>query len=127
MSKKAKRALNLLGILGIAFIMTILILFTFSDSVSFFYSPTEILNSKSCDKEVRLGGMVESIVKNENHTRFIIKDSKNFIEVLYNGSSPSLMKDGIEVVVAGKFIDNKFIANQVLIKHDERYYPRRNS
>ena len=120
-----KRSLILLSAVMFAAVFCFLVLFSFGDSISFFYSPSEIINFTKQNKNVRLGGKIESIEKHEDYTSFIIADDKNSIEVLYSGTTPSLMREGIDIVVSGRLVDDKFMANQVLLKHDERYYPKK--
>lgn len=102
-----------------------LILVNLSENISFFYTPTELVSSQIAeDREIRIGGNVKNIRKNPEYTTFTIYDDKSEVDVTYNGLAPKLMQEGIEIIVCGKLHSEKFDATQVLIKHDERYYPR---
>lgn len=82
-------------------------------------------NYRIYGKELKVGGKVSSIIKEEEHTCFLISDNKNAIKIKYKGVAPALMQEGIEIVAAGKLIGEEFMAHQILIKHDERYYPKK--
>jgi len=94
----------------------------------FFYTPEEILvnPSKFENKTVRIGALVQkgSVVWNANKIQLsfnITDNGKKFIPVFYNGTIPDLFREGQGVVVEGKMIENKFEANQLLVKHSEEY------
>lgn len=124
MKKKWKRLITLVIGLSLFGLFIFFALASFGQSISFFYSPTEIVSTDFSEKEVRLGGFVKNIRKNEDFVKFSIADEKTQIEVVYPWLSPALMRDGIDVVVSGILKDGIFHASQVLIKHDERYYPQ---
>ena len=46
------------------------------------------------------------------------------VSVLYNGILPDLFREGQGVIAEGKFIDDIFIANEIVAKHDENYMPK---
>ena len=77
-------------------------------------------------KRIRLGGLVEngSINRNGIETIFIITDGNNSIEVQYNGLLPDLFSENQGVIAEGFLIENTFIADTILAKHDENYMPR---
>ena len=57
--------------------------------------------------------------------KFIITDSKNFINVNYKGILPDLFREGQGVVAEGTIDKDQeiFFAKSVLAKHDENYMP----
>ena len=56
--------------------------------------------------------------------RFVMTDLANDVSVTYQGILPDLFKQGQGAVVQGKFgADGKFVASEVLAKHDENYMP----
>jgi cytochrome c-type biogenesis protein CcmE len=103
-----------------------LLLNAMSDSITFFYSPSEIPNPLP-KKDFRIGGMVKagSVINRSGVSviEFIITDFKNEIPVLYQGILPSLFREGQGVVAKGSIENNIFIAKEVLAKHDENYMP----
>ncbi len=103
------------------------ILYAFSDKIVFFYTPSE-LHKANLDKEIKIGGLVQkdSIKKiAENSYQFILTDNNASIIINYEGLLPSLFHENQGVVAKGKLFHNKTIllANQLLIKHDEKYKP----
>ena len=103
------------------------ILYAFSDNIVFFYTPSE-LHKANIDKEIKIGGLVQkdSIKKlSENSYQFILTDNKASVIINYEGFLPSLVCENQGVVAKGKLFNDKtlLIANQLLIKHDEKYKP----
>lgn len=102
-----------------------LFLYTISDNIVFFYSPSEFVQNHK-QSEVRIGGIVKegSIVRpSPNLIEFVITDYKNEIYVRYNGIIPMLFREKQGVVASGKMENNIFIAKNLLTKHDENYKP----
>lgn len=100
----------------------------FRSNLVFFFSPTEVLAGKApVDKVFRLGGMVEtgSVRKSPDGLKsdFIVTDMNQRIEVHYEGLLPDLFREGQGVVAQGKLEGGRFIAREVLAKHDEKYMP----
>ena len=126
MTNKVKRlyfytTATLLSALAVA-----LVLIALDENIIYFYSPSEIDDSKSVDL-LRVGGLVkDGSVRTDNDLgiKFIIEDNLAEISVLYNGILPDLFREGQGVIAEGKFIDNIFIANVIVAKHDENYMPK---
>ena len=121
MKSKWKRLLIVIGFLSAFLLICLSGLFAFSDSISFFYSPTQALNAEPTKKEIRIGGFVSDIVKTKESVEFLVSDSSKSIKAIYHGLSPALMQEGIEVVLTGNLTEDRFLAKQILIKHDEFY------
>ena len=126
MTNKVKRlyfytTATLLSALAVA-----LVLIALDENIIYFYSPSEIDDSKSVDL-LRVGGLVkDGSVRTDNDLgiKFIIEDNLAEVSVLYNGILPDLFREGQGVIAEGKFIDNLFIANEIVAKHDENYMPK---
>ena len=105
-----------------------LILFNSKKNLIFFYTPSELLNSKTqINDTIRIGGIVKKdSLKNieDNKYVFIIQDNNNYVRVSYTGILPDLFREEQGVVVQGKLkkID-KIKADRVFAKHDENYMP----
>lgn len=118
----------LVGVIGIT-AAGLFILNAFRSNLVYFYSPTEALDGKAPVGEMfRLGGMVGkgSVKKSADGLSvvFIVTDTNKSIPVHYQGILPDLFREGQGVVVQGKLGDDKrFIAREVLAKHDEKYMP----
>ena len=105
-----------------------LILFNSKKNLIFFYTPSELLNSKTqINDTIRIGGIVKKdSLKNieDNKYVFIIRDNNNYIRVNFTGILPDLFREEQGVVVQGKLIKiDKIKANRVFAKHDENYMP----
>jgi len=105
-----------------------LILFNSKKNLIFFYTPSELLNSKTqINETIRIGGIVKKdSLKNieDNKYVFIIRDNNNYIRVNYTGILPDLFREEQGVVVQGKLIKiDKIKADRVFAKHDENYMP----
>ena len=105
-----------------------LILFNSKKNLIFFYTPSELLNSKTqINETIRIGGIVKKdSLKNieDNKYVFIIHDNNNYVRVSYTGILPDLFREEQGVVVQGKLIKiGKIKADRVFAKHDENYMP----
>jgi len=105
-----------------------LILFNSKKNLIFFYTPSELLNSKTqINDTIRIGGIVKKdSLKNieDNKYIFIIQDNNNYVRVSYTGILPDLFREEQGVVVQGKLIKiDKIKADRVFAKHDENYMP----
>jgi cytochrome c-type biogenesis protein CcmE len=128
MTRRGKRRLQALalGMLGLG-IATALALTAFRDNLVFFYSPSDVVADHINPGRVfRLGGMVEkdSVKKQGDITEFRVTDMAQTIDVTYRGQLPDLFREGQGVVTEGSLgADGRFVAREVLAKHDEKYMP----
>jgi cytochrome c-type biogenesis protein CcmE len=128
-TKKVKTRLIILFFLLTISILIIYFFFrSLEDNVVYFFSPTEIFNKTNIEfnKKVRIGGLVKvnSIIKNDKSTIFVITDFKNEIIVNYEGLVPNLFAEEKGVIAEGKLKDKKYLfADKILAKHDENYMP----
>lgn len=128
MTRKQRRlaiVVSGLGILGIAVALTLNAL---SDSIVFFYGPSEVAEKViPIGARVRVGGLVAegSVSRADSDVvTFVITDGKANINVRYRGILPDLFAEGEGVVAQGAFDANRaFNASEVLAKHDETYMP----
>ena len=128
-TKKVKTRLIILFFLLTISILIIYFFFrSLEDNVVYFFSPTEIFNKTNIEfnKKVRIGGLVKvnSIIKNDKSTIFVITDFKNEVIVNYEGLVPNLFAEEKGVIAEGKLKDKKYLfADKILAKHDENYMP----
>jgi cytochrome c-type biogenesis protein CcmE len=108
-------------------------LYAMRGSVSLFLVPSQAIKEKNlAGRTVQLGGFVRtgSVVKHPgDEVEFIVADNAEpnspAIQVVYRGVLPDLFREGQGVVTKGKFVGpDRFRAEQVLAKHDEKYMPR---
>ena len=129
MTRKQKRLAVITG--GVSFILAavLLVMFAFSQSIAYFYMPSDIAKSEiSPGTRIRLGGLVEagSVVRGEGSTvSFRVSDGGGSVPVSYTGILPDLFREGQGVVTEGTFDSTRaFKADTVLAKHDENYMPK---
>ncbi len=104
-----------------------LVLTAISDSLVYFYSPTDIVSQRIPEgRRMRIGGLVEegSVKKDGKLVSFKITDITNTVPVAYAGILPDLFREGQGVVVEGRMEKGQFAASEVLAKHDEKYMPK---
>jgi cytochrome c-type biogenesis protein CcmE len=78
------------------------------------------------DVRIRAGGMVEegSVIRDPEslEVEFKVTDFTSSVLVAYTGILPDLFAEGQGVVAMGRLDGNgRFVADQVLAKHDENY------
>ena len=106
-----------------------LAMYAMRGNINLFYPPSEVIAGIAPEgKAIRVGGMVEenSIQRSVDSldVRFIITDFQSSLEVTYDGILPDLFGEGQGVVVLGTLgSDGRFVASEVLAKHDENYMP----
>ena len=106
-----------------------LALYALSDSIIFFYSPSEVVEKAlRPGARLRVGGLVKSgsVVKSAGETvAFVVTDGANNVSVSYQGLLPDLFREGQGVVAEGVLAaPDQLRADTILAKHDERYMPR---
>ena len=124
-----RRRLTMVG-LGLLMVAaaTALALNAFEDTLVFFYSPTDLIDTKTNPKkQIRVGGLVEekSLLKSNDglSVSFTITDLDNSLPVIFKGALPDLFREGQGVVAEGYLVGGLFQAKHVLAKHDENYMP----
>ncbi len=97
-------------------------------NVVFFLTPAELLakGDKGYDVPVRLGGMVSAgSVKWDAERldlRFVVNDGKGSVSVHSRGAPPQMFRDGMGVVVEGRYHrDGVFESTNLMIKHSNEY------
>jgi cytochrome c-type biogenesis protein CcmE len=127
MKPRHKRAAIIIGALVALGVAAYLVLNAFQSNLVFFFSPTQVAAGEAPkNRTFRIGGLVkEGSVKRDNLTvSFIVTDTAKEVPTSYTGILPDLFKEGKGVVAQGKFdASGKFVATEVLAKHDENYMP----
>jgi cytochrome c-type biogenesis protein CcmE len=122
-----KRAAIIVGALIAISIAAVLILNALNSNIALYVTPSEVAAGKSPAGQVfRIGGMVkDGSVKRDGLTvNFVITDMVKDIPVAYTGILPDLFKEGKGAVIQGLLDPSgKFVASEVLAKHDENYMP----
>lgn len=129
-SPKARRRLVLLAAIAPVLALAVgLTLWGLSDSISFFYTPSQAEAAKPpAGRSIQLGGLVQagSVAKHpDGRVEFTVRDQAASDRVVYQGDLPDLFREGQGIVATGAFrADGVFEAKQVLAKHDEKYMPK---
>jgi cytochrome c-type biogenesis protein CcmE len=129
MTRKQKRLAMILSGLAVIGLAAGLVLYAISDTIVFFFTPSEIAEKGvEPGQRIRLGGMVEegSWQKGDGVDQtFVVTDTLATMKVNYKGQLPDLFREGQGVVAEGTVQpDGSFAADTVLAKHDENYMPR---
>jgi cytochrome c-type biogenesis protein CcmE len=128
MKTRHKRlAIIVVGVIGLT-VASLFVLNAFRTNLVYFYSPTEVLEGKApAGKTFRIGGMVEkgSVKKSADGLKvdFLVTDLNKTVPIHFEGALPDLFREGQGVVAEGKLDTGRFMASQVLAKHDENYMP----
>ena len=109
-------------------IATGLALLALRENINLFFSPSQIVDGTApSNTTIRLGGMVVSgsIQRGDNlGVTFVLTDLAEQVTVAYEGIHPDLFREGQGIVTQGKLDSTgRFLAEQVLAKHDETYMP----
>jgi len=118
-------ALILLAV-GVAAALTVTAL---SQNMTYLFSPTETLAGRAPPgASFKLGGVVlESSIKRDPNSLkvdFVVTDRFKQIPVEYTGILPDLFREGQSVIATGRMQGDRFLAREVLAKHDESYMPK---
>jgi cytochrome c-type biogenesis protein CcmE len=130
MTPKRKKRL-LLIVLVIAGVATAagFALRAFNENLMFFYTPTAVSAGEApVGRSIRVGGLVTtgSVRRQADGltVEFDLTDNAETITVQYTGILPDLFREGQGIVALGKLQENqRFVADEVLAKHDENYMP----
>ena len=125
--RKQRLMLVVLLVLGVGSAAA-LTLSALQKNINLFYSPTEVSQGKAPEGATfRLGGMVvDGSVKRhatDLAVQFDLTDTAEVVTVSYTGILPDLFREGQGIVTTGSLVNGKFVAREVLAKHDETYMP----
>ena len=127
MKPRHKRAVIIVGALIAISIAAVLILNALNSNIALYVTPSEVAAGKSPAGQVfRIGGMVKdgSLKRDGLTVNFVITDMVKDIPVAYTGILPDLFKEGKGAVIQGRLDPSgRFVASEVLAKHDENYMP----
>ena len=129
LNNQIKKRFIFLLIIFVCFSTSIfLISYSLKDQIAYFVEPTDLKSMDGIEnKYLRVGGLVK-----KNSLKFIdgswifevIDQNQNSVNVVFSKTLPNLVEENKGIIVEGKFVDNIFIAEIVLAKHDENYMPQ---
>ncbi len=129
LSPRRKRIALIFGGLVALSVATTLVMNALDSSIAFYYTPTHLAaNEAPRNKAFRIGGMVkEGSIRRDGDgltVQFVVTDTAKDVPVSYKGILPDLFKEGKGAVVQGRIGDDgRYVATEVLAKHDENYMP----
>jgi cytochrome c-type biogenesis protein CcmE len=109
-------------------IATAFALKAFNQNLLYYYSPTQISAGEApTARTFRVGGLVQnnSVTRQPGslEVTFVLTDFQKEVPVSYTGILPDLFREGQGIIARGKLDDGRFVAEEVLAKHDENYMP----
>ncbi|MDS1142354.1 cytochrome c maturation protein CcmE [Pusillimonas sp. SM2304] len=127
MKKRHQRILLIGGGLAAIAIATALVLNAFQNNLVFFFTPTQVNAGEAPQERLfRVGGIVQagSVRRDGLTVQFVVTDNAKTVPVSYTGILPDLFSEGKGVVAQGRLEPGgRFLAQEVLAKHDENYMP----
>ena len=129
MNKRSRRKVLILAIVFGVAVATVLGLTAFEENLLYFYSPTQVKAGEAPDTHsFRVGGLVVdgSVNRAPDSLKIVfdITDNTETMSVEYTGILPDLFREGQGIVAMGNIKgDGRFVAQEVLAKHDENYMP----
>lgn len=129
--RKHQRLVLVLIALAAIIAAGLLAAWTLRNQANYFYLPQQMLeNPPKPGQAVRLGGMVEkgSLKTQPDGVTIafnVVDDKGARVPVFFRGITPDLFVEGSGVVAEGALDEQgRFIATNLLAKHDENYVPR---
>jgi cytochrome c-type biogenesis protein CcmE len=129
MNKRSRRKVLIFAIVFGVAVATVLGLTAFEENLLYFYSPTQVKAGEApTTHSFRVGGLVvDGSVKREPDSlkiEFDVTDNTESMTIEYTGILPDLFREGQGIVAMGSLqAGGKFVAQEVLAKHDENYMP----
>jgi len=130
MTPTRKRRLIVISlVLAAVVVAAVLTVFALQQNMTYLFSPSEVREGHvPPDARFRLGGVVEeqSLKRSNDSLKvdFVVTDRFQTIPVEYTGILPDLFREGQSVVATGALQNGRFVATEVLAKHDETYMPK---
>jgi cytochrome c-type biogenesis protein CcmE len=125
---RRRRLLWVLVLVAAAALTTTLVALALQRNVAYLYTPSEVLKGEAGARaRFRLGGMVEKgsfqRAQGSLDAHFRVTDGDAQLPVVYTGILPDLFRENQAVIATGSLQDGRFVATEVLAKHDENYMP----
>jgi len=126
---RKRRLIVICLILAAVAVAASLTVFALQQNMTYLYSPSEVdAGHAPASARFRIGGVVleQSIRRSTDSLKvdFIVTDRFKELPVEYIGILPDLFREGQSVVATGAIQGGRFVATEVLAKHDETYMPK---
>lgn len=128
-SIRRRRLMWIVALVAAAGLAASLVAMALQRNVAYLYTPSEVLRGDAGEHaRFRLGGMVAADsfqrVPGSLEARFEVTDGDARMPVSYTGILPDLFREKQAVIATGRVVDGRFVAEEVLAKHDETYMPK---
>ena len=126
---RKRRLIIVLLVLAAAAVAVGLTVFALQQNMNYLFTPSQVRAGQAAAyKTFRLGGMVKagSIQRSGDSLKvgFTVVDADGAMPVEYTGILPDLFRDNQSVIATGHMAGHRFVATEVLAKHDETYMPK---
>lgn len=131
---RRNRLLWIVALVAAAGIAVALVTYAIQRNVTYLYTPSEVLRGEipmkagAAPTRFRLGGMVSANsfqrAQGSLEAHFRVTDGDAEMPVVYTGILPDLFREKQAVIATGRMEGDRFVAEQVLAKHDETYMPK---
>ena len=122
----AHRRFVLLGIAGVIALVVGLTVTSLGENLTYYLYPTEAVAQRADfpdGERFRLAGTVVtgSMVETDDQVTFDVTDGGATIPVVLTEAAPDLLDENVPVLLEGAWSGDEFLADDVLIRHDENY------
>ncbi|HJW45372.1 MAG TPA: cytochrome c maturation protein CcmE [Lysobacter sp.] len=126
---RRNRLLWITALLIAAGVAAALVTYAIQRNITYLYTPSEVLRGEAgAHARFRLGGMVAANsfqrAQGSLDAHFRVTDGDAEMPVIYTGILPDLFREKQAVIATGRMQGDRFVAEQVLAKHDETYMPK---
>ncbi len=126
---RKRRLIVVLLIFAASAVAVSLGVFALQRNMNYLFTPSQVQRGEASNYPTfRLGGMVKSgSIQRSNDSlkvTFTVVDADGNMPVEYTGILPDLFRDDQSVIATGHMDHARFVATEVLAKHDETYMPK---
>lgn len=126
---RQRRLTLIIAILTAVIVAAALVVYALQQNMNYLFTPSQVQAGDATSyKTFRLGGMVKagSIQRSSDSLKvtFTVVDASGAMPVEYNGILPDLFRENQSVITTGHMDGARFVATEVLAKHDETYMPK---
>jgi cytochrome c-type biogenesis protein CcmE len=126
---RQRRLTIVIAVLVAVIIASALTVYALQQNMNYLFTPSQVQAGDATRyKNFRLGGMVkEGSIQRSNDSlkvTFTVVDASGVMPVEYNGILPDLFRENQSVIATGHMDGARFVATEVLAKHDETYMPK---
>jgi len=126
---RQRRLTIVITVLVAVIISAALAVYALQQNMNYLFTPSQVQAGEATRYQTfRLGGMVKqgSIQRSSDSLKvtFTVIDAGGAMPVEYSGILPDLFRENQSVIATGHMDNGRFVATEVLAKHDETYMPQ---